>query len=49
MLQDGRFERLGSPKTVSVIVRIIAATNRDLDQAMREGKFRADGVTTSRR
>ena len=42
VLQDGRFERLGSPETVTVNVRIIAATNRDLDQAMREGKFRAD-------
>ncbi len=42
VLQDGRFERLGSPKTVTVNVRIIAATNRDLEQAVREGKFRAD-------
>ncbi len=42
VLQDGRFERLGSPETVTVNVRIIAATNRDLEQAMREGKFRAD-------
>ena len=42
VLEDGRFERLGSPETVTVNVRIIAATNRDLEQAMREGKFRAD-------
>lgn len=42
VLQDGRFERLGSPQTVSVNVRIIAATNRDLEQAVREGTFRAD-------
>lgn len=42
VLQDGRFERLGSPKTVKVDVRIIAATNRDLEQAVREGKFRVD-------
>ena len=42
VLQDGRFERLGSPESVTVDVRIIAATNRDLEQAMREGKFRAD-------
>jgi PAS domain S-box-containing protein len=42
VLQDGRFERLGSPKTVSVDVRIIAATNRDLEQAMGEGTFRED-------
>jgi transcriptional regulator with GAF, ATPase, and Fis domain len=42
VLQDGRFERLGSPKTMTVNVRIIAATNRDLAQAMRDGKFRDD-------
>ena len=42
VLQDGRFERLGSPESVTVDVRIIAATNRDLEQAMRDGKFRAD-------
>ncbi len=42
VLQDGRFERLGSPDSVTVNVRIIAATNRDLAQAMRDGKFRAD-------
>ena len=42
VLQDGRFERLGSPKTVTVDVRIIAATNRDLEQAVRDGKFRPD-------
>jgi formate hydrogenlyase transcriptional activator len=42
VLQDGRFERVGSPETSTVNVRIIAATNRDLQQAMRDGKFRAD-------
>ena len=42
VLQDGRFERLGSPKTVTVDVRIIAATNRDLQAAVREGQFRSD-------
>ena len=42
VLEDGRFERLGSPQTVAVDVRIVAATNRDLEQAVREGKFRAD-------
>lgn len=42
VLEDGRFERLGSPKTVSVNVRIIAATNRNLERAVREGTFRAD-------
>jgi PAS domain S-box-containing protein len=42
VLQDGRFERLGSPDTMTVDVRIIAATNRDLEQAVRDGKFRPD-------
>jgi formate hydrogenlyase transcriptional activator len=42
VVQDGRFERLGSPESVTVNVRIIAATNRDLEQAVRDGKFRAD-------
>jgi len=42
VLQDGRFERLGSPTTISVDVRIIAATNRDLEQAIGEGTFRED-------
>lgn len=42
VLQDGRFERLGSPKTITVDVRVVAATNRDLEQAVRNGQFRAD-------
>jgi len=42
VLEDGRFERVGSPKTISVNVRIIAATNRDLRQAVKEGTFRSD-------
>jgi len=42
VLQDGTFERLGSPHTLRADVRIIAATNRDLDQAMADGRFRAD-------
>jgi transcriptional regulator with GAF, ATPase, and Fis domain len=42
VLQDGRFERLGSSKTVKVNVRVIAATNRDLAKAVEEGRFRAD-------
>lgn len=42
VLQDGRFERLGSPASISVDVRIIAATNRDIEQAARDGRFRAD-------
>jgi PAS domain S-box-containing protein len=42
VLQEGQFERLGSPKTVKVDVRIIASTNRDLARAVKEGKFRED-------
>ena len=42
VLQDGRFERLGSPETTAVNVRVIAATNRNLEQAVRDGTFRAD-------
>ena len=42
VLQEGEFERVGSAKTRSVDVRVIAATNRDLQQAMRKGKFRSD-------
>jgi DNA-binding NtrC family response regulator len=42
VLQEGEFERLGGPKTIKVDVRIIAATSRNLQQAVREGKFRED-------
>ena len=42
VLQGGEFERLGSSKTISVDVRVIAATNTDLDKAMDEKKFRSD-------
>jgi formate hydrogenlyase transcriptional activator len=42
VLQDGEFERVGSTQTVRVDVRLIAATNRDLHEAMREGSFRPD-------
>jgi transcriptional regulator with GAF, ATPase, and Fis domain len=42
VLQEGEFERLGSSKTVKVDVRVIAATNQDLDIAMRDGRFRQD-------
>ena len=42
VLDEGQFERLGSPKTITVDVRIIAATNRDLEKAVEEGKFRED-------
>jgi transcriptional regulator with GAF, ATPase, and Fis domain len=42
VLQSGEFERLGSSKTVKVDVRLIAATNRDLEREVKEGRFRAD-------
>ena len=42
VLQDGKFERLGSSETVSVNVRVIAATNQDLAKLVREKKFRSD-------
>jgi transcriptional regulator with GAF, ATPase, and Fis domain len=42
VLQEGEFERLGSSKTIKVNVRVIAATNRNLQRAMQEGKFRED-------
>jgi DNA-binding NtrC family response regulator len=42
VLQDGAFERVGSSKTIQVDVRIIAATNRDLEKEVGEGLFRQD-------
>jgi transcriptional regulator with GAF, ATPase, and Fis domain len=42
VLQEGQFERLGSPKPIRVEVRVIAATNRSLVQAVKEGRFRED-------
>lgn len=42
LLQDGRFERVGGNETIQSDVRIIAATNRDLDEAIREKTFRED-------
>ena len=42
VLQEQEFERLGSTRTIRVNVRIIAATNRDLDQMVEEQKFRSD-------
>jgi formate hydrogenlyase transcriptional activator len=42
VLETGEFERLGSPKTIKVDVRVIAATNRDLAEEIRKGRFRED-------
>ncbi len=42
VLQDKRFERVGGEETVEVDVRIIAATNRDLEKEIQEGRFRED-------
>jgi PAS domain S-box-containing protein len=42
VLQEEEFERVGGTKTVKVDVRVIAATNRDLKQAMETGEFRKD-------
>jgi two-component system, NtrC family, response regulator AtoC len=41
-IQDQSFERVGGLKTISVDVRLITATNRNLPQDVREGKFRED-------
>ncbi|MCA9726425.1 MAG: sigma 54-interacting transcriptional regulator [Candidatus Eisenbacteria bacterium] len=42
VLQDRRFERVGDEATLEVDLRLIAATNRDLEALVREGKFRED-------
>ena len=42
VLQDGEFERLGSTRTKKVDVRLVAATNRDLDRMIEERQFRSD-------
>ncbi len=42
VLQEGEFERVGGTKTLKVNVRVIAATNRDLEKEIGEGRFRED-------
>jgi DNA-binding NtrC family response regulator len=42
VLEDKSFERLGGNKTIQVEVRVIAATNRDIEALVRQGKFRED-------
>ncbi|MDT8316906.1 MAG: sigma 54-interacting transcriptional regulator [bacterium] len=41
-LQEGEFERVGGTKTINVDVRILAATNKDLQSEVKEGRFRED-------
>jgi formate hydrogenlyase transcriptional activator len=42
VIQDGEFERLGSSQTIKTDVRVIAATNRHLEEEVRKGRFRED-------
>ncbi len=42
VLQEGEFERVGGTRTIKVDVRLIAATNRDLESDVKEGNFRED-------
>ena len=42
VLQDGSFQRVGGERSLNVDVRLVAATNRDLRQAVRDGTFRED-------
>jgi formate hydrogenlyase transcriptional activator len=42
VLEEGNFERLGSTKTLHVNLRIIAATNRDIEHEVKDGRFRKD-------
>ncbi|MEW6663998.1 MAG: sigma 54-interacting transcriptional regulator [Thermodesulfobacteriota bacterium] len=42
VLQEGQFERLGGSSTIRVDVRVIAATNQDIGEAVRQGRFRED-------
>ncbi|MDD5434870.1 MAG: nif-specific transcriptional activator NifA, partial [Nitrospira sp.] len=42
VLQEKRFERVGSSKSITVDVRIIAATNKNIEESVRKGEFRED-------
>jgi transcriptional regulator with GAF, ATPase, and Fis domain len=42
VLQEGEFERVGGTETLKTDARVVAATNRNLDEAVRQGRFRSD-------
>ncbi len=42
VLQERKFERVGGVKTISVDIRVVAATNQDLEEAVKKGRFRED-------
>jgi len=42
VIEDREFERVGGTRPIKVDVRLVAATNRDLEQQVKEGKFRED-------
>ncbi len=42
VLQERKFERVGGVKTISVDIRVVSATNQDLEIAVKEGRFRED-------
>ena len=42
VLQEGEFERVGGSHTIKVVVRVIAATNRNLNESVKAGAFRSD-------
>lgn len=42
LIKDGELQRMGSPRAIKVDVRVIAASSRDLEQEVRDGRFRGD-------
>jgi transcriptional regulator with GAF, ATPase, and Fis domain len=42
VIESGEFERLGSPRTIKVDVRIVACTNRNIEEEIKKGRFRRD-------